>query len=258
MPFAHARAGAGLADAGGGQSAGRRAADRSGRGGVRGRADGGGRAPRTAADARADRSSRPAGQRRWGDDLAGRQAVGRGQDAGDRDHRPGRATGEVRARDLSYFSRRAEHRDFRRLALVETHRRGVGTAGVVVAVMDGADWLQGFIDFHRRDAVRVLDFPHAVEYLTRASHEALGVGDGRDRCLEGVAHPAGPRPQARRPRPGPGRAAGAAGRRAPRCRPGLPGATAAPSSSTRPSVRPATRSAAASSRAPTRSSSRTA
>jgi hypothetical protein len=41
--------------------------------------------------------------------------------------------------------------------------------------MDGADWLQRFIDFHRRDAVRVLDFPHAVEYLTRASQEALGV-----------------------------------------------------------------------------------
>jgi hypothetical protein len=86
------------------------------------------------------------------------------------------ASGEARARELSYFARRADHADFRRLALVETHRRGVGTAGTVVAVMDGATWLQGFIDFHRRDAVRVLDFPHAVEYLTRAGHEALGVG----------------------------------------------------------------------------------
>jgi hypothetical protein len=86
------------------------------------------------------------------------------------------ASGEVRARDLSYFSRRTDHATFRRLALVETQRRGVGTAGVVVAVMDGADWLQSFIDFHRRDAVRVLDFPHAVEYLTRASHEAHGAG----------------------------------------------------------------------------------
>jgi len=84
--------------------------------------------------------------------------------------------GEVRAREPSYFSRRADHAAFRRLALVETYRRGVGTAGVVVAVQDGADWLQGFVDFHRRDAVRVLDFPHAVEYLTRASHEAFGAG----------------------------------------------------------------------------------
>lgn len=86
------------------------------------------------------------------------------------------ADGAVRTTDLSYFSRRAEHAAFRRLALVETYRRGVGTALEVVAVMDGADWLQRFIDFQRPDAIRILDFPHAVEYLTRASHEAHGVG----------------------------------------------------------------------------------
>jgi hypothetical protein len=86
------------------------------------------------------------------------------------------ANGTVRTMDLSYFSRRAEHTAFRRLALVETYRRGVGTALAVVAVMDGADWLQRFVDFHRPDAIRILDFPHAVEYLTRASHEAHGTG----------------------------------------------------------------------------------
>lgn len=84
--------------------------------------------------------------------------------------------GDGRARELSYFSRRIDHTEFRRLALVETFRRGVGTALVVVAVMDGAGWLQKFIDFHRPDAIRVLDFPHAVEYLARASHEAFGAG----------------------------------------------------------------------------------
>jgi hypothetical protein len=86
-----------------------------------------------------------------------------------------RPDGEVRAQEPSYVARRAGHATFRRLALVETHRRGVGTAGPVVAVQDGADWLQGFVDFQRRDAVRGLDFPPAVESLTRASHEALGV-----------------------------------------------------------------------------------
>jgi hypothetical protein len=86
------------------------------------------------------------------------------------------AAEQVRAQDLSYFSRRTDHATFRRLALVETDRRGVATAPTVVAVMDGAEWLQGFIDFHRHDAIRVLDFPHAVEYLTRASHEAHGLG----------------------------------------------------------------------------------
>jgi hypothetical protein len=84
--------------------------------------------------------------------------------------------GAARTTDLSYFSRRAEHTAFRRLALVETYRRGVGTALEVVAVMDGADWLQRFVDFHRPDAIRILDFPHAVEYLARAGHAAFGAG----------------------------------------------------------------------------------
>jgi hypothetical protein len=86
------------------------------------------------------------------------------------------ADGTVRTTDLSYFSRRAEHTAFRRLALVETYRRGVGTALVVAAVLDGAEWLQKLVDFPRPDAIRILDFPHAVEYLTRAGHEAFGAG----------------------------------------------------------------------------------
>ena len=99
------------------------------------------------------------------------------------------ADGTVQTTDLSYFARRAEHTTFRRLALVETHRRGVGTAPTVVAIMDGADWLQKLIDFHRPDAIRILDFPHAVEYLTDAGHEAFGAGTAAaDAWLATQAH----------------------------------------------------------------------
>lgn len=87
--------------------------------------------------------------------------------------------GRVHTTDLSYFSRLAAHEDFARLALVETHRRGVATAGTVVAVTDGSPWLQGFIDYHRPDAVRVLDFPHAVEHLTAAAQATFGAGGAR-------------------------------------------------------------------------------
>ena len=66
---------------------------------------------------------------------------------------------------LSYFSRLADAETFQRLALVETHRRGVEKAGLVVAPTDGAVWIQGFLDYHRRDAQRILDFPHAAEYV---------------------------------------------------------------------------------------------
>jgi hypothetical protein len=71
----------------------------------------------------------------------------------------------VHTTDLSYFSRLADAETFGRLALVETHRQGTETAKQVCAVTDGAEWEQGFIDLHRREAVRILDFGHAGEYV---------------------------------------------------------------------------------------------
>ena len=84
--------------------------------------------------------------------------------------------GEVRAREMSYFSRTAGHQNFARLATVETHRRGTGNAREVCAVVDGAEWQQGFIGLHRPDAVRILDWCHAAEYLARAGQAAFGAG----------------------------------------------------------------------------------
>ena len=81
---------------------------------------------------------------------------------------------KVHASELSYFSRLMEAETFARAALGETHRRGVETAPQVVAVTDGAEWEQGFIDYHREDAVRVLDFPHAAEYVARMGTAVWG------------------------------------------------------------------------------------
>jgi hypothetical protein len=82
----------------------------------------------------------------------------------------------VHTTELSYFSRLAEAEEFGRLALVEIHRRGTETAHQVCAVTDGAEWEQGFIDWHREDAVRILDFSHAAEYLAAAGQAVLGEG----------------------------------------------------------------------------------
>jgi hypothetical protein len=60
--------------------------------------------------------------------------------------------------DLSYFSRLCTAERFIELAEVETRRRRVVQAQQVCAVMDGAEWLQGLVDVHRSDAVRILDF----------------------------------------------------------------------------------------------------
>jgi hypothetical protein len=86
---------------------------------------------------------------------------------------------EVHTTDLSYFSRLTDHETFGQLATVETHRRGTETAGVVCAVVDGAEWAQGFIALHRPDAVRILDWGHAVEYLAAAAQAAYGAGTVR-------------------------------------------------------------------------------
>jgi hypothetical protein len=82
----------------------------------------------------------------------------------------------VHSQELSYFSRLADAETFGRLALVETHRRGTETATTVCAVSDGAEWIQGFIDLHRPDAVRILDFPHALGYVAQAGQAVYGEG----------------------------------------------------------------------------------
>jgi len=90
--------------------------------------------------------------------------------------RDGAGAPVVRTVGASYFSRLADSDAFGRLALPELHRRGTATAGTVAAVLDGSLWLQAFVDLHRPDAVRILDFPHAVESLSAAVQAALGVG----------------------------------------------------------------------------------
>lgn len=80
----------------------------------------------------------------------------------------------VKTKDLSYFSRLCDAETFEHLALFETHRRGVETARLVVAANDGAEWIQGFVDCHRPDARRVLDFGHAGEYVSDIGQAVWG------------------------------------------------------------------------------------
>ena len=80
----------------------------------------------------------------------------------------------IETKELSYFSRMTDAPTFQRLALVETQQHGLNRAGAVGAVTDGSDWCQGFVDFHRPDAVRILDFPHAAEHVASIGQAALG------------------------------------------------------------------------------------
>jgi len=72
----------------------------------------------------------------------------------------------VHTRNLSYFSRKVSSQEFERLAMVEIQRRGIENAKELAAVMDGAEWEQGLIDYHALKAVRILDLPHAGEHIS--------------------------------------------------------------------------------------------
>jgi hypothetical protein len=97
--------------------------------------------------------------------------------------------GEVCTQQLSYCSRLGDAASFEQATLLQTHRRGLERASEVCAVQDGAEWLQGLVDYHRADAVRILDFAHAAEYIS-AIGQAVQAAGGRlpARWLEGVLH----------------------------------------------------------------------
>jgi hypothetical protein len=97
--------------------------------------------------------------------------------------------GEVCTQQLSYCSRLGDAASFEHATLLATHRRGLEQAVEVCAVQDGAEWLQGLVNYHRADAVRILDFAHAAEYIN-AIGQAVQAAGGRLPAgwLEGVLH----------------------------------------------------------------------
>jgi len=96
---------------------------------------------------------------------------------------------EVKMTKITYFSRMASAETFTDLATGEIHRRGFFQAKQVCAVSDGAEWIQHFIDAYRVDAVRILDFYHAAEYISEMADLARNAGTVlEDRWLEEQVH----------------------------------------------------------------------
>ncbi len=100
-----------------------------------------------------------------------------------------RKQGEVCTQHISTFSRLADAERFTQASLVETHRRGLERAAAVCAVQDGAEWRPRLVDYHRADAVRILDFAHAAEYLNEIGQAVQAAGRRLPtRWFEGVRH----------------------------------------------------------------------
>jgi hypothetical protein len=94
---------------------------------------------------------------------------------------------------LSYYSRCATAEVFSHGALAELHQRGAERSKTVVAVTDGAEWIQGFVDYHCPEAVRILDFPHAASRISQIGDVVLGEGSAasaawRTRQLHALKH----------------------------------------------------------------------
>jgi hypothetical protein len=82
----------------------------------------------------------------------------------------------VQATELSYCSRLQDAEGFGTIAEGELYRRGTDHAQLVCAPTDGAEWIGRLLGFHCPRAIRILDFPHAVEHLTLAAKAVFGAG----------------------------------------------------------------------------------
>jgi hypothetical protein len=115
-------------------------------------------------------------------------AIGQPQEQRHADGEP-----EIHVGQLSYFSRLADASTFTELAEGEMRRRQVREAKQVCAVTDGADWCQAFTEKHRPDALRILDFPHAAEHVSKLLEAVQEAGfpvpeQVLNRCLHILKH----------------------------------------------------------------------
>jgi hypothetical protein len=91
----------------------------------------------------------------------------------------------VTTRRVSYAARWEPAEAFGATITLEAHRRGLLGAPTVASPNDGAEWIQGNLDLVAPQAVRILDFPHAVEHLGAVA--ALVYGEGAAEAAAWVA-----------------------------------------------------------------------
>jgi hypothetical protein len=83
---------------------------------------------------------------------------------------------EIVTTKLTYFARMAPAATFADQASAEVRRRGIERAKHVCAIQDGAEWIQDFVQGHRHDALRILDFAHAASYFSEIADKVRDGG----------------------------------------------------------------------------------
>jgi hypothetical protein len=105
-------------------------------------------------------------------------------------HVPGPGVGqldELRAKHISYYCDITEVEKFEPLLWATGVQRGADLVEEIVFVADGAAWIWNLVERNFPQAVQIVDWYHAVEYLTPIAEAAFGAGShsGKD-WLEGV------------------------------------------------------------------------
>lgn len=104
---------------------------------------------------------------------------------------------KARTESLSYYASLSDAATFEQNALVEWHRRGGDNAQRVVAVSDGALWIQSFYDYHCPQAIRVLDFAHAQGALSVIGKAVYGEGTAFQKWFASASKQLGTQPPQR-------------------------------------------------------------
>ena len=94
---------------------------------------------------------------------------------------------ELHAKKISYYCDIAEAQRFEELLWATGVQRGADLAEEIVFVADGAAWIWNLVERNFPHAVQIVDWYHAVEYLTPIAEAAYGTNSpqGKD-WLEGV------------------------------------------------------------------------
>lgn len=108
---------------------------------------------------------------------------------GEVQRRPHKNEEQIVTTNLTYFARLATAATFADQASAEVRRRGIDRAKEVCAIQDGAEWIQGFVQGHRHDALRILDFAHAVSYVREIADKVREKGGHLPaKWVDGILH----------------------------------------------------------------------
>jgi len=80
----------------------------------------------------------------------------------------------IQAHDIGYYADMGPAEDFGELFWASGAARGAEDAAELIILGDGAQWIWELVDLHFPDAIQIIDWFHACEYLMPVAKQAFG------------------------------------------------------------------------------------